>query len=74
MAGTARDRVVHERHQSYAELYQEFSAPHYLFAIEPDIEVAPDAVDMRFRSPVCAGVFRIRMTKSNVDAGNFFIL
>src|SRR5262245_56980235 len=55
-------------------LYQKLSAAHYLLTIEPDIEIASDTVDMRFGSPVCAGVFCVRMTKSNVDAGNFFIL
>ena len=57
-----------------AVLYQEFPTPHYLLTIEPDIEIAPDTVDMRFGSPVCAGVFCVRMTKSNVDTWNFFIL
>jgi len=55
-------------------LYQKFPAVHDLFAVEPDIEIATYAVDMGFRSPVCAGVFRVRMTKGDVDSGNFFIL
>ena len=74
MAGTARDRVVPERHQSCAELYQEFPIPHHLFAVEPDVEIAADAVDMRLRNPVGAGVFGVRMTKGDVDAWNFFVL
>jgi hypothetical protein len=53
---------------------QEFSAPHYLFAIEPNVEIAADAIDVRFRHPVCAGVLGVGMTKSNVYAGNLFIL
>ena len=47
---------------------------HYLLAVEPDIEIAANTVDMSFGSPVCAGVFCVRMTKSNVDTWNFFIL
>jgi len=49
-------------------------ALHDLLAVEPDVEIAADAVDMGFRNPVCAGVLGIRMTKGNVDAGNFFVL
>ena len=55
-------------------LYQKFPAVHDLFAVEPDIEIAAYAVDMSLRSPVCAGVFRVRVTKGDVNAGNFFIL
>ena len=47
---------------------------HHLLAVEPDVEVAADAVDVCFRNPVCASVFGIGMTKSDVDAGNFFVL
>src|SRR6266540_5072349 len=53
---------------------QEFSAPHYLFAIEPNVEIAADAIDVRFRHPVCAGVLGVGMTKSDVNTGDFFIL
>src|SRR6266853_3205731 len=53
---------------------QKFSGPHHLLAIEPDIEIAADAVDMRFRFPIRAGVFGIGMAKSDVDAGDFFVL
>ena len=53
---------------------QKFSVPHYLFAIEPDVEVAADAVDVRLGHPVCASVLGIRMTKSDVNTGDFFIL
>jgi len=31
-----------------AELYQKLPFPHYLLAVEPDVEIAADAVDMRF--------------------------
>src|SRR5206468_12607306 len=57
-----------------AVLYQESSALHYLLAVEPDIEIAADAVDMRFRDPLCAGVLCVRMTKCDMHSGNFFIL
>src|SRR5260370_32297070 len=50
---------------------QKFSGPHHLLAIEPDVEIAADAVDMRFRFPICAGMFGIGMAKSDVDAGDF---
>jgi hypothetical protein len=55
-------------------LYQKFAFPHDLLAIEPDVEIAADAIDMRLGSPVCTGVLGVWMTKGNVDSGNFFIL
>jgi hypothetical protein len=55
-------------------LYQKLARSHYLLAVEPDVEIATDAVDVRFGSPVCTGVLGVWMTKRNVDAGNFFIL
>src|SRR5438552_17206513 len=57
-----------------APLYQKLPASHHLFAIEPDIEIAAYAVDVSFGNPVRAGVFGVRMTKGNVNAGKFFIL
>ena len=53
---------------------QKFSVPHYLFAIEPDVEVAADTIDVGFRNPVLAGVFGVGMTKCDVNAWNFFVL
>src|SRR5438309_12095168 len=50
-------------------LYQKFPFPHHLFAVEPDIEIAADAVDMRFGGPIRASVLGIGMAKGNVDAG-----
>src|SRR5436305_649377 len=55
-------------------LYQKSSRPHHLLAIEPDIEIAAHTVDVCFGSPVRPGVFGVRMTKSDVNAGNFFVL
>ena len=63
------DLVYHD-----CELYQKLSALHHLFAVEPDVEIAADAVDMRFGGPIRASVLGIGMAKGNVDAGNFFIL
>ena len=57
-----------------AALYQELPVPHYLLAIEPDIEIAANTVDVRFGSPIRAGMLSIRMTKGDMDAGNFFVL
>src|SRR5438128_360341 len=56
------------------KLDQKVPALHYLFAVEPDVEIAADAVDVSFGNPVRAGVFGIGMTKRNVDSGNFFVL
>jgi len=42
--------------------------------IEPDIEIAPNTVDMRFRNPVCPGVFRVGVTERYVDSGNLLVL
>src|SRR5437016_5020687 len=53
---------------------QKLATLHHLFAIEPDTEVAPDAIDVRFRFPICAGMLGIRMAKCDMHAGNFFIL
>ena len=57
-----------------AGLEQKLTFPHYLLAIEPDIEIATNTVDVRFGSPVCAGVLGIGMTKRDVHPGNFFVL
>ena len=57
-----------------AALYQKLPFTHYLLAVEPDVEIAADAVDVRFGSPVRAGMFGVGMTKRDVDSGNFFVL
>jgi len=54
--------------------HQKLPAFHHLFAVEPDIEIAADAVDVRFRNPVRASVLGIGMTEGDVNARNFFIL
>src|ERR1700758_4332937 len=56
------------------KLYQKPAAAHHLLTVKPDVEIAADAVDVRFGSPVCAGVLGVGMTKRDVDARNFFIL
>ena len=53
---------------------QEFAASHYLLAIEPNVEVATDAVDVCFGNPVGASVLGVGMTKSDVDPRNFLVL
>ena len=57
-----------------AALYQKLPFPHYLLAVEPDVKIAADAVDMRFGSPVCARVLRVRVTESDVNSGDFLVL
>src|SRR5215813_9718399 len=57
-----------------AALYQELPFAHYLLAVEPDVEIAADAVDVSFGSPVCARVFGVRMTKRDMDSRNLFVL
>ena len=52
---------------------QKLPVPHHLFAIEPDVEIAADAVDVCFGNPVGAGVLGVGMTKGDMDTGNFFI-
>src|SRR5215510_2566862 len=74
MEQTAPAPGGHERQQSLTPLYQKLPPSHYLLAVEPDIEIAADTVDMRFGSPVRPGVFGVRMTEGNVNAGNFFVL
>ena len=53
---------------------QEFPALHHLFAIEPNVEIATDAVDVCFGNPVGASVLGVRKTKSDVDPRNFLVL
>ena len=53
---------------------QEFAASHHLLAIEPNVEVATDAVDVCFGNPVGASVLGVGMTKSDVDPRNFLVL
>src|SRR5438105_12958004 len=57
-----------------AKSHQELPAAHYLLAVEPDVEIASHTIDMRFRNPIGAGVLGIRMTKGEMNAGNFFVL
>src|SRR5437660_11281889 len=54
--------------------HKKFSGTHHRFAVEPDVEIAADAVDVRLRRSVSAGVIRVRMSEGNVNAGNFFVL
>ena len=63
-----------ERQQSRAALYQKLPALHDLLAVEPDVEIAADAVDVRFGSPVRAGMLGVGMTKRDVDSRNLFVL
>ena len=53
---------------------QEFPALHHLFAIEPNVEIATDAVDVCFGNPVGASVLSVRVAKSDVDSRNFLVL
>src|SRR2546427_5057095 len=59
---------------SFPASHQELAGLHYLFAVEPDVEVAANAVDVRFGNPIRASVLGIGMTEGDVDAGNFFVL
>ena len=45
-----------------------------LLVVEPDVEVAADAVDVRGALPGLAGVLAIRMAEGDVDAGEFLVL
>ena len=47
---------------------------HDLLAVEPDVEIAADAVDVRLGEPRLAGVLGVGMAEGDVDAGNFFVL
>src|SRR6266699_1220540 len=55
-------------------LYQKSAAFHHLFAVEPDVEVAANAIDVRFGNPVRSSVFGVRMAEGDVDTWNFFVL
>ena len=54
--------------------HQKLAALHHLFAVEPDVEVTANAIDVRLGKPVCSRMLGIRMTKCDVDAGDFFVL
>src|SRR5439155_5859686 len=54
--------------------YQKLPSLHHLLAVEPDVEIAADAVDVRFRNPVGAGVLGVWMAESDMDSWNFFVL
>ena len=45
------DRGVHGHQQSYGQLYQKLPAAHHLLIVEPDVEIAADAIDVRFGEP-----------------------
>ena len=57
-----------------AALYQKLPIAHHLLTVEPDIEIAAHAVDVRFGSPVRASMLAIGMTERDMDSGNFFVL
>ena len=74
MSGDRRNDARNVARSKAPELYRELTAPHHLFAIEPDVEIAADAVNVCFGNPVSSGVLGVRMTKGEVNAGNFFVL
>ena len=74
MNGDVRNRMIARFAVHTVALDQKLPAFHHLFAVEPDIEIAADTVDVRFGNPACAGVFGVGMTKGDVNAGNFFVL
>jgi hypothetical protein len=41
---------------------EEFPALHHLFVVEPDVEIAANAVDMGLGDPVLTGVLRAGST------------
>src|ERR1035437_10144527 len=53
---------------------QECSAAHNLAAVDPDVEIAAHDVDVGRRVPVRPGVCAVRITKGDVNAGNFLVL
>src|SRR5438876_11375254 len=62
------------RASSFLKSHQKRPGAHHLLAIEPDVEVAPDAVDVGLGNPICARMLSIGMTEGDVDAGNFLVL
>src|SRR5512135_2028327 len=53
---------------------EELAIAHDGFAIEPQAEVAAYAIDVGAGVPGLAGMFIVGMTKSHVEAGDFFVL
>src|SRR4051812_47336826 len=54
--------------------HQKSAAAHYLLAVEPDIEIASHAVDVRRGNPIRASMLRVRMSERDMHARNLFIL
>src|SRR5690348_4340625 len=55
-------------------LDQEFSRAHDWFAIEPNVKITTDAVDVGLGFPIGASVLGIRVAKSDVNPWNFLVL
>src|SRR4029078_4605104 len=53
---------------------EELAALHDLLAVNPDVELCADYVDVRGGVPVRAGVDAIRIAEGNVDAREFLVL
>src|SRR5437868_1857167 len=54
--------------------HQKLAVLHHLLAIKPDIEVASDTIDMRFRLPIGPGVLGVGMPKGDMNAGDLLVL
>src|SRR6185295_6453197 len=50
------------------------AALHHLLAVDPDVEVAADAVDVGGGGPGLAGVLGVGMAEGEVDAGELLVL
>jgi amino acid transporter len=55
-------------------LHQKRAGSHNLLAVEPHIEIASHAVDVRFGKPLGAGVLAVGITERNMNAWDFFVL
>ncbi len=55
-------------------LDQESTVTHDRFVVQPDVEVAAHAIDVRRRVPRLAGVLVVRMPERDVNAGDFLVL
>src|SRR4051794_16647967 len=53
---------------------QELSSAHDLGAVDPDVEFAPDDIDVRAAVPVGTGVRAVRISEGDVDAGDLLVL
>ncbi len=73
---TIRERMITSAQddKSFYASSKNLPVPHDLLVIDPNIKLSSDHVDVSRRVPLCSSVRAVRITKSDVHAGIFFVL